>query len=400
MAFAAIGASAAQDLATNPGTGARKGGLAGLLSFGDTSSTSQFGAFRPGGALAPPRPTDLIGAFQGKNTGSVAAAALAPGIGQKIAALFTGPGRGQIRRDAARSEAMQSPGLLSILGAVRASGATTADQIAAVVGTVVRTNPTASSALGAVLSNAARYGGFTSAQGEAANALGDVLKFTFGLGTVRTKGAPSAEDVVRALGGGATPVPLATPTTVTGAPVPVPPGVPPTATLTSGTPLAQLQNLQAFMAGTAPASTPQGVSNMGTWLDAVTAGVQALPSVLSQFSGVVPSSAGSPFVLPGGAPITNALFNNLDMTPGFNIGPQGSGILTDPFRLTANGARAQIHYAMNPSSGKAELFGPLGRPVLFSRDLAVCRRVRKISGRFGSAVGMHRTRARSRRGGR
>jgi hypothetical protein len=32
----------------------------------------------------------------------------------------------------------------------------------------------------------------------------------------------------------------------------------------------------------------------------------------------------------------------------------------------------------NPMTGKPTWFGPLGRPILWSRDLSVCKRVKRV----------------------
>lgn len=58
-----------------------------------------------------------------------------------------------------------------------------------------------------------------------------------------------------------------------------------------------------------------------------------------------------------------------------------TGIPMVPFRPTMAGAASQRFVATNPVSGRAQWFGPLGHPILFSRDFAVVRRVSKIAAR-------------------
>jgi hypothetical protein len=73
--------------------------------------------------------------------------------------------------------------------------------------------------------------------------------------------------------------------------------------------------------------------------------------------------------------------------PGMDVAPQGSAGLFEPYRTTGNGHRAQNFVAMNPTTGRADWFGPLGKPLLFARDLQAVRRVRKLAGRARRAVG-------------
>jgi len=184
----------------------RASGGPGLFEFQSLRSGpqpgDQYGAFKPGGMFAPPSLAQFQEAAKGRNVGLTIGSALAPGLGQAIGALVSGPGRGQMRREAARGSAQQDPGLMAILGALRASGlgpTSSAASIAQGVAAELRRNPQAAQSLAGVLSRAQALGGIGSAQGEQANQLGDVLKFTFGLGTVRRPGAPTALDVIGAL---------------------------------------------------------------------------------------------------------------------------------------------------------------------------------------------------------
>jgi hypothetical protein len=63
------------------------------------------------------------------------------------------------------------------------------------------------------------------------------------------------------------------------------------------------------------------------------------------------------------------------------------GVPVLPYRRTPMGAAAQKFVAVNPVTNRATWFGPLGQPVLFSRDFAVCRRVNRIARRARRATG-------------
>jgi len=95
---------------------------------------------------------------------------------------------------------------------------------------------------------------------------------------------------------------------------------------------------------------------------------------------------------PGGAPLGLSFG---DPTPGLQVpgtdvtvfGSTSVARLGNPFRAGACGATATVHVVTNPTTGKATWFGPLGRPILWSRDLAVTKRVRKIARRAKRAGG-------------
>lgn len=370
--------------------------------------------FKPGGSFAPPTLPALLGAFQGVNTFATLASALAPGIGQAIASLVSGPGRGQTRRAGARQEFQRTPGLVQIRQAVRQQlgddeGRHSTQAVAQVVSAVLAQSPAAAEAFGALLQRGVSLGGFERAQGEEANALGDQLKLTFGQGTVPRPGAPRALDILAALAGEGPPTAERTlPANFAGA-APLAP---------ADTPQGVLGQLRDFVAGTPAPST--GDPMAPTFLDSLGGafvGSQAgsspfnLPGGIPQGGGGVGGFLGSVLggvlggVLPGGAaalssvPLSEQVRRNVGV-PFADITPQGSAELFEPFRLTPSGARAQLHVQVNPASGKAEFFGPLGRPVLFSRDVAVARRVRKLASRLSSVSGLNRGRMRMRRGGR
>jgi len=103
-------------------------------------------------------------------------------------------------------------------------------------------------------------------------------------------------------------------------------------------------------------------------------------------------------VLPGGA--GGGGFQNVDFSdllpdlPGFDITAQGTSALTSPFRRTAAGASAQPHVRVNPANGRQEWFRPAGRPVMFSKDLGICRKVETLAKRAHKSVHRRRTRKR------
>lgn len=59
----------------------------------------------------------------------------------------------------------------------------------------------------------------------------------------------------------------------------------------------------------------------------------------------------------------------------------GGGGSTPMFRPTMAGVRAQTFRATNPVTGKDVFFKPMGRPILWSSDIATCKRVDKIARR-------------------
>lgn len=63
------------------------------------------------------------------------------------------------------------------------------------------------------------------------------------------------------------------------------------------------------------------------------------------------------------------------------------GCPTSPFRQTQMGAASQKFIGVNPVTGRATWFGPLGSPVLFSRDFAVMKRLRRVAVKAGRARG-------------
>lgn len=80
--------------------------------------------------------------------------------------------------------------------------------------------------------------------------------------------------------------------------------------------------------------------------------------------------------------------------PFVDIAPSGGAAIFEPYRQSVGGYTAQNFIAPDPQSGALKWFGPLGKPLLWSRDLQAVRRVGKLAGRARRSMG------RSRLGGR
>ncbi len=99
------------------------------------------------------------------------------------------------------------------------------------------------------------------------------------------------------------------------------------------------------------------------------AGGRALPGGLS----LGPESISIPNPLSG-----------MDLTPGFRISDCPG---TSPFGASRAGARPQLFFMQNPTSGRITWFRPAGRPILFSGDVSAAKRVRKVAARARRARG-------------
>lgn len=124
--------------------------------------------------------------------------------------------------------------------------------------------------------------------------------------------------------------------------------------------------------------------------------IQAVPGIIQAFR--------NPLAAPGGAPLLG-IGNPLPglQVPGTGVtirspvtGTAGVAetsalaLMRSPFRPTMAGAASQTFVMANPVSGKPTWFGPRGRPLLWSRDLAVCKRVKKIGARARRVSGGRR----------
>lgn len=365
MAFAAIAAEGGQDILARPG--GKPTSIKGLLSFGDTSPGAKYGAFRPGGRFAPiPSFKQITGAAHGRDVGQVAANVFLPGLGPSIFG-GAGTGRGALRRQAARKEFKADPGLVAIQSAVRASGASTAEGIAAVVADLVQRDPNAAASLANVLGQGEAAGGFTKRFGERANQLGDILKATFGLGTVRKKGSAGATDVLAALlGAGVSPPtnndqPSASPSRA----------APSTSELTAGAPRVSVGSAFAE-------ERPVGIVDdwVGPILSGVGTALSARMGATASPSGSVMTPAGMALRLPS---VTRAAFPDVydpdagvlqgaedyatDVVSGTTGGAALMRNLMSPYRRTrAGNAVAKPFVLANPVTGALEWFGKYGRP--------------------------------------
>ena len=98
-----------------------------------------------------------------------------------------------------------------------------------------------------------------------------------------------------------------------------------------------------------------------------------------------------PIAYPGGAPIYAPSVTPAFGFPGFDIAPSGSTPIT-PY--TANGGQrlpstVEVPYQTRSGQTRHAHYKNMGRPLLYSGDLAACKRVRKVG-----------TKARRRSGGR
>lgn len=72
--------------------------------------------------------------------------------------------------------------------------------------------------------------------------------------------------------------------------------------------------------------------------------------------------------------------------PGVDIAPQGGATVFTPWVRTMAGYRAQAYVDINPATGAAMYFRPAGRPILFSRDLGIVKKVQKLARRAKRAT--------------
>lgn len=138
-----------------------------------------------------------------------------------------------------------------------------------------------------------------------------------------------------------------------------------------------------------------GSSGFGDFLGGLGDLARGVLPIVREFTG--PRASVQPIERgPGGAflPVTRAEFDLPGLQVPFSGTTLRSPFSTDvaalagsPFRPTMAGAAAKIFFVPNPVSGKITWFGPLGRPILWSRDLTVCKRVKKVARRARRAGG-------------
>jgi hypothetical protein len=76
-----------------------------------------------------------------------------------------------------------------------------------------------------------------------------------------------------------------------------------------------------------------------------------------------------------------------ELISGQEIGLAQSGCTTTPFGAGSprQNVTATRFVQANPATGKPTWFGPLGTPILFSGDLAACKRVDRVAKRLAKA---------------
>ncbi len=65
-----------------------------------------------------------------------------------------------------------------------------------------------------------------------------------------------------------------------------------------------------------------------------------------------------------------------------------AGSIASPWKTTCGGSSlaAQNHLQVNPATGAIRWFGPKGKPILWSDDLAACKRVKRVASRAGKVL--------------
>ncbi len=65
-----------------------------------------------------------------------------------------------------------------------------------------------------------------------------------------------------------------------------------------------------------------------------------------------------------------------------------AGSIASPWKTTCGGTSlaAQNHLQVNPATGAIRWFGPKGKPILWSDDLAACKRVKRVATRAGKVL--------------
>ena len=128
-----------------------------------------------------------------------------------------------------------------------------------------------------------------------------------------------------------------------------------------------------------------GGSLGGSFIDLVR---EALPIFAPLIPGTAANRGQVPQALPGGLSFGNPQpglqIPGTDVTlggPGGMVTSTSMALMGAPFRPTMAGAAARTFVVANPVTGKATWFRPAGRPILWSGDLTVCKRVKRIARR-------------------
>lgn len=86
-----------------------------------------------------------------------------------------------------------------------------------------------------------------------------------------------------------------------------------------------------------------------------------------------------------------------DMLPG-GLEEGGTGLFgPDLFRAVSAGARQRMIDAPHPTTGERVYWRPVGKPILFSGDVSLLKRVRKVSRKLNAGCGVARATFRRRR---
>lgn len=143
------------------------------------------------------------------------------------------------------------------------------------------------------------------------------------------------------------------------------------------------------------AQVSTGATGFGGFLSGLADVIGAAAPIVGQFVGRPVSLPGGSFVPAGQTGIiADPAMAQLDLGPLFGGGglsatPQGGtmALLGSPFRPTMAGAASKTFVIPNPVTGKATWFRPAGRPILWSGDLTVCKRVKRVARRARRAGG-------------
>jgi hypothetical protein len=120
-----------------------------------------------------------------------------------------------------------------------------------------------------------------------------------------------------------------------------------------------------------------GGSGGGDWLSGIGSLAGGIGSLVRSFSGQ--GSLEDAYDVP--------YFPDVLVPDVLQRGMATAGMCGSPFAPTRQGASASLFAMPNPATGRLTWFRPAGRPVLFSGDLATCKRVRKIAGHARRRLG-------------
>lgn len=129
-----------------------------------------------------------------------------------------------------------------------------------------------------------------------------------------------------------------------------------------------------------------GGGGNGGFLGGLTGLANAVAPIISSFVG--PGNVGGAATLPGGASTGVPSTMGLEL-PGIDVVQGGSSeflgaFVSSPYRMgTQSGPRAQDFAMRNPTTGRLQYWRYAGRPLIYSGDRGICRRVKKTARRLG-----------------